>query len=66
MSFFFALDLSVPQGERLMETPMGQSLSAYSFPEAIALRVEGKQNSLFPVGSVINSFGILSNSGFDP
>ena len=64
--FFFPLDLSVPQCERLRETPMGQSLSAYSFLEVIALRVEGKQNSLFPVCPVINSFGILSNSGFNP
>ena len=32
------------------------------FPEAKQNKVEGKQNSLFPVGSVIKCFVILSNS----
>ena len=35
------------------------------FPKARALRVEGKQNSLFPVGPVIECFVIPSNSKVD-
>ena len=62
-SQLIGFDVAISFNKHLMTGPEGNS--EFCFPETLnvgTLRVEGKQNSLFPEGPVIKCFVIPPNS----